>query len=245
MANRTSRNTQRRRGRTVQKRSSMLPLYLGIGLIAIIGVIIFMVTRTSDSGGDVDIGTARTINAPVGQTAQGFWYMGSPDAPVKVVEYADYQCPGCAAMEQSIHNSDFVQKYVESGQVQFIYHEFPLINIHESAQLSAEIARCGGDQGKFWPVHDALFATQDQWAGKGNARAVLLSAASKAGADRGQIEACLAAGTHTKAVETAGQNANQAGVSSTPTVYVNGNVATLTSDYAQSLSAAVDAALTD
>ncbi|MBA3468546.1 MAG: DsbA family protein [Herpetosiphonaceae bacterium] len=230
----------RSRGRTVPKKSR-LPLYLGIGMIGIIGLIVVLVNTLNPTAETaVNLPPREPLTAAVGQTAEGYWYKGDPNAPVKIVEYADFECPACAKLEQELLQTNFDQLYVETGKVQFIYRELPLTSIHSSAQLTAEVARCAGDQNLFWPVHDALFDTQKQWERKPNAREIILTAAAKAGASRTQLDSCLAAGTHTAAVNASTNEAMTRGVQSTPTVYVNDQEVKFVSDFASTLIKLVD-----
>jgi protein-disulfide isomerase len=244
MANRSKQSAARGRGRSVPKRS-LLPFYLGLALLTILGLTWVL---TSSLNKDTPTPAASVPARPAiafaaGQTAEGFWYKGDPNAPVKVVEYADFECPACATLEDQLARSNFDQKYVETGKVQYIYREFPLTRIHPSATLTAEVSRCAGDQNVYWPVHYALFDTQKQWAGKGNARDVILSVAAGAGADRAKLEACLDSQTHTAAISASEAETIKRGINSTPTVFVNDKEVVFVSDFAPTLENAVDNAL--
>lgn len=240
---------QRGRGRSVRRqKGAMLPLFMGLGLVGIVGavlaLVVFLRPPSDEEVALEDFEPKVQPQAEVGQTPEGFWYKGDPNAPVKVIGYADYECPACYTMEQSLEENAFDQQYIETGKVQFIFHDLPLTSIHPLAQYSAEVARCGGDQGKFWPVHDAIFATQKIWdQGAPNGADSIMIAAEKAGADRGQLEACVEAGTHTQAVTAAMNQAFAEGHTSTPTVLVNGFPVVYTGDWFTSLSTAIDAEL--
>ncbi len=230
----------RSRGRAVPKRS-LLPLYLGLTLVGIVGLIVILVNTLNPTPETaVNVEPRAPLTAPAGQTAEGYWYKGDPNAPVKVVEYADFECPACGSMEAELVEANFDALYVETGKVQFIYRDMPLTSIHASAQLTAEVARCAGDQSRFWPVHDAIFATQKQWERKPDAREIILKAAEKAGANRSQLESCLADGTHTAAVNASASDAASRGVNSTPTVYVNDTVVNFGGGFAPALIKIVD-----
>ncbi len=231
------------RGRAVPKRS-LLPLYLGVALIGIVGLIIILVNTLNPTPETaVNVTPRAPLTAAVGQTAEGYWYKGDPNAPVKLVEYADFECPACGSMEAELVEANFDALYVETGKVQFIYRDLPLTSIHASAQLTAEVARCAGDQSRFWPVHDAIFATQKQWAQKSDARDLILKAAEQAGANRSQLESCLADGTHTAAVNASASEAVSRGVNSTPTVYINDTKVGLVGGFAPALIKIVDETL--
>lgn len=243
MANRSKPAPQRGRGRPVRKRS-LMPFYLGLALLSILGLTVVLVNSLNpDTTSEPFVPQRPASTAAVGQTADGFWYKGDPNAPVKVVEYADFECPACAGLETELVRSNFDAEYIETGKVQYIYREFPLSRIHPSAQLTAEVSRCAGDQNVYWPVHYALFDTQLQWAGKSNAREVILGVAAGAGADRAKIEACLDSQKYALVIRAAESEAINRGVNSTPTVFVNDKEVAFVNDFANTLEAAVNDAL--
>ncbi len=84
---------------------------------------------------------------------------GAPDAPVVVIEYADFQCPFCGQFARDTLPA-IVKQYVETGKVRLVFKNMPLQEIHPNALMAAEAAQCAGEQGKFWEVHDSLFADQ-------------------------------------------------------------------------------------
>ncbi len=85
--------------------------------------------------------------------------MGDPKARVAIVEFADYQCPYCG-----IHANQtlpqIVTDYVKTGKVRYFFKDFPIEAIHSQAFKAAETARCAGEQGKYWEMHDRLFKDQ-------------------------------------------------------------------------------------
>jgi protein-disulfide isomerase len=86
---------------------------------------------------------------------------GKPDAPVALVMYSDFQCPGCGKFALDVLPA--VEKtYVETGKVLLAFRYFPLERIHLQAFGAAVAAECAGAQGKFWPMHDSLFHDQKQ-----------------------------------------------------------------------------------
>jgi protein-disulfide isomerase len=92
--------------------------------------------------------------------------IGDPNAPVKVVELADFQCPGCKLFSDE-YESAFVSEYVETGKVYFTYRTFSFLDKRDTrdhplkeSHAAAEAAYCASDQGKFWEYHDLLYANQ-------------------------------------------------------------------------------------
>ncbi len=212
----STRARQQRGGRAAPKRRSPLPIiYITAGLLALVAGIALVANLSRG-------GTASTtpINAPVGQTPEGFWYKGSPDAPVKITEFADFQCPACGNFAANIEPG-ITKDYIETGKAQMIYHEFPLPS-HSNAVPAAEAGRCAGDQGKFWPMHDLLFARQRDWSNKSDVIPTFGDYARQVGMDSGAFTECLRGGKHREAVTAAGKAAEQQGVNATPTLKLNG-----------------------
>jgi protein-disulfide isomerase len=138
---------------------------------------------------------------------------GNPDAPVTIVEFADFQCPYCQAVQQTL--KEVMDKY--KGKLLLGFRDFPLRQIHPQAQPAAEASRCAGDQGKFWEYHDLLYQNQARLDSNG-----LKEQARTAGLDPERFEACVASGKFKPAIESDLQSGSKFGVSATPTFYING-----------------------
>jgi protein-disulfide isomerase len=83
--------------------------------------------------------------------------LGPPDAPATLVEYGDFQCPYCRAAHY------YLQNVIASvgDDMRFVFRHMPLVQVHPMAEMAAEAAEAAGAQGKFWPMHDALYENQD------------------------------------------------------------------------------------
>ena len=137
---------------------------------------------------------------------------GPANAPITIVEYSDFQCPYCARVNPTL---DQVRK--EYGdKVKIVFKDFPLPN-HPEAPKAAEAAHCAGEQGKFWELHDRMFANQ---------QALQLPAlkehATAVGLDMNAFNQCLDSGKHSPRVAANLKSGEALGVASTPTLYVNG-----------------------
>ncbi len=225
--------SQRGRKVAAKKQNPLVAFYWGVGAIVILGAafLIAFAARGGFSGG-----TVTPVNAPVGRTEEGFWYKGNPDASVKVIEYGDYQCPSCGFYFRNL-SPIITRDYIETGRIQFIYHEFPLDG-HRHAVPAAEAARCAGDLGNYWGMHDMLFINQDQWSPLNTVNNVFSGYAGQLGLDRAAFDACMSGGTHNADVVAAGQASIQRGVTGTPTFDVNGQLVDM-----NGLPAAIEAAL--
>jgi protein-disulfide isomerase len=86
-------------------------------------------------------------------------FKGAPDARVTVVEFSDYQCPFCGRhARETLPKID--ETYIKTGKVKYVFRDFPLERIHPNAVKAAEAARCAGESGKYWEMHNRLFGDQ-------------------------------------------------------------------------------------
>ncbi len=141
---------------------------------------------------------------------------GPADAPITIVEFSEYQCPFCGRVTPTLKQIE--EKY--PGKVRLVFKDFPLPN-HAQAPKAAEAAHCAGEQGKYWQLHDRLFANQQQL------QVPELKAHAKAvGLDQAAFDQCLDSGKHAAIVQTDVDLGSEMGVQSTPTLYINGRVVT-------------------
>jgi len=140
---------------------------------------------------------------------------GNPDAPVTIVEFADFQCPYCGAVQPTL--KQVMEKY--QGKVQLGYRDFPLRQVHAQAQQAAEAAGCAADQGKFWEYHDLLFANQDRLDPSG-----LRDQARKVGLNMGQFAACVDSAKFRGQIENDLQAGLISGAGGSPAFYINGKI---------------------
>ncbi|HKW03097.1 MAG TPA: thioredoxin domain-containing protein [Vicinamibacterales bacterium] len=92
---------------------------------------------------------------------EGAAIKGRTDAPLVLLEYSDFQCPVCRRFAVDVLPT-VESRYLASGKVEFAFRHFPLQQIHEHAMAAAKAAECARQQGKFWPMHDLLFADQER-----------------------------------------------------------------------------------
>ncbi|MEN9934536.1 MAG: hypothetical protein RLZZ387_1115 [Chloroflexota bacterium] len=221
-------STRSHRGRAVAKKqsSTLRTMYIVIGAVAVLALAAFGIFALQNREvADAPPGVMSTLpatNAPTGQTPEGFFFKGQENAPVTVTEYADFQCPGCGYYATAV-SAAFAREYIESGRVKFVYHEYPL-NGHSNAVPAAEAARCAGDQGAFWKMHDMLFVNQRQWSPLPDPKAQFVTYAGQLGLDRAAFQQCMDAGTHRDTVLASQKAADALQLSGTPTFAVNGQV---------------------
>lgn len=143
--------------------------------------------------------------------------LGSPKAKVQVVEYASLSCPHCARFNSEVFPA-FKAKYVDTGKVRYTLREM-LTPPAEVAAAGFMIARCAGP-GKYFKVVDAVFRSQSRW--DGDIKPIFLGIAKDNGLTEAQFESCLGSQANMDAVNKRLKGAIDAGVSSTPTFFVNG-----------------------
>jgi protein-disulfide isomerase len=114
-----------------------------------------------------------------------------------------------------------LETYIQTGQVRYIYRHFPL-DSHAQAQAAGEAAECAGAQGAFWPMHEALFESQEQWSGNARAEELFAGLAEELGLDRDEFERCLASGEYAAKVEVDFQEGVAQSVTGTPAFFING-----------------------
>lgn len=223
-----------RRGRTTPKQSnaSLLPVYIGIAVVLVVGVVLLVIGA---GGSKPATGTTTTISDA---SLAGYPSMGKADAPVTVVEFGDYQCPGCAAYAND-QGKKIKESYVDTGKVKFVFHELP-ISSHAHAYVAAQAARIAGDQGKFWEMHELLFAKQTEWAPLSPAQVKVKFSeyAQEMGLDVTAFNQALESNKYRDTIEKASQESLAAGIQSTPSFVINGKIY-----QASGLDQAIEAAL--
>jgi len=138
---------------------------------------------------------------------------GNPDASITIVEFADFQCPFCSQVQPILN--EVLATYKD--KVKLAYQDFPLSQIHQHAEAAAGASRCALAQGKYWQMHDAMFADQSKLD-----EAALVKTAESLGMDQKSFESCLQSGKYKQAVEQDVQAGSRAGVNATPTFIING-----------------------
>jgi protein-disulfide isomerase len=137
---------------------------------------------------------------------------GPATAPVTIVEFSDFECPFCARVVPTLEQVK--EKY--GDQVRIVFRQYPL-DMHPNAAKAAEASLCAQDQGKFWEMHDAMFADQ-----KKLAVADLKATAGTLGLDAAAFGSCLDSGKHAGQVKADFKAGTLVGVSGTPALFVNG-----------------------
>lgn len=184
--------------------------YGGLMAIAVVGAGLIFFARTQ--GGERS--APQDVPASPGAAFEGH-VIGSDSAPVTVVEYADFTCPACAQFAV-LTAPDIKQRLIATGQVRWIFRDFPLEN-HPNSMPAHHAAQCAGEQGRFFEMHDQLYFNHGRWATERRPQGRFRDFARTIGLDVGQFDDCMSSGRYLARLEQAKRDAAAAGIGSTPT----------------------------
>ncbi len=211
-------NTNNRKRNTVRNASTRpTGFYYVLGLIAVVGASILVYSLMRKPAATV--GTDAVANGgPIG-TAEGY-VLGKPDAPVQIVEFADFECPGCGQFS-TVTGPDVKKRLIDTGMANLTYYDFPLPQ-HKNSVAASNAAACAADQGKFWEMHDRIFASQDQWNTEAtdNPKPFFQKYAEQVGVNTQTWEKCYDARKHQGRILANAAEGERRKVNSTPTFIV-------------------------
>lgn len=203
-----------------QKSKTMKKILLWVGIVVLL------------LGGFWALNVATTYPAPTDTTNSSLPALSSSDittgdknAKAVLIEYADFQCPGCGAAHPVVKQllKDF------QGKILFAYRFFPLTSIHRNAMASAEAAYAAYKQNKFWEMHDMLFENQQKWAEITDPMPTFLSYAQNLNLNIDTFKKDMADQKTKDYIDNVENQGTAAGVDSTPTFYLNKKLVTVRS----------------
>lgn len=189
--------------------SAISPTYWLIGIVAVMVALALIVLVGLPAAGT---NTAKASGNSLGDAA----------APVTVEVYADFQCPVCGQFDRGTLKQ-IEDKYVKNGKVRIVFNHYAFIG--DESTRAAEASECANAQGKFWEYADALFNNQ---AGENQGTfgdANLEKFAQQVGLDMDKYRTCMQQNTYLGKVQSSTQAGTQRGVNSTPTLFINGQMA--------------------
>lgn len=154
--------------------------------IAVIGVaaIGYLTTRSNDT-------QVMRIDpsVPVGKAES--YLIGKEDAPIQVIEFADFECPACGSWA-SLTEPDVRTRLINTGMISLRFYDFPL-PMHKNTWAASNAAACAADQGKFIAMHDRLYQGQGEWNGEATAKpkGIFVGYAKEIGLDGAKFEECF------------------------------------------------------
>lgn len=152
--------------------------------------------------------------------------MGDPNTKVKVVEFADFQCPFCGTYWSQLEPT-IIAEYVNTGKVHFTYHPFSFLgrgNAWDESVKSAEAAYCANDQGKFWEYRSMVYANQNGENQGAFSEANLIAFAEAIELDISAFKTCLKDGKYNAQVVADTESASALGATYTPSFLINGEI---------------------
>ncbi len=210
------------------KAAFFVGLVFGILLICTIGFFILLTgvvstDNTDSSKKDNNVAVVGNVNTnqvptPVGKPAavsKDDHISGNEKAEVLMIEYSDFQCPFCKQHHETMKKimTDF------GNQVEWVFRNFPLKQLHPFANKAALAAECASEQGKFWEYADKLFENQSKFSDT-----YFSELAGELQLKTDQFNSCLNSAKYQSKVDTQEQDGAQAGVGGTPATFINGQL---------------------
>jgi protein-disulfide isomerase len=187
-------------------------LILILLLIAGVGTLSYLSAKKSQVVSQVD-----STLAPIPNTGHT---IGSDSAKVEVVEFGDFECPGCGSFA-TLTEPDVRARLVKTGIVRFRFMDYPL-PVHRNTWSAHRAAWCAGEQNKFWEMHDALFQNQDRWNGETTSKpdAAIQEFAAQLGLNIQQYQSCVETRKYQAQIQSNATEAEKRGVGVTPTFFI-------------------------
>lgn len=218
-----ARNSTRKRiesKRAQRERQKQMRLIIGVAVVAVVVVAaVIVLTRPRNVDAVVDT-TYEGIPQEVDEsgTAVGF-ALGEPDAPVTIVEYSDFSCPHCYNLSGPMEQ--IVEDYVREGDARVVFKPITFVNPPYS-RPAAQAAICAGYQGKFWEMHNQLWALYEGTGPGAYTPGQLNRMAQALALDMAEYEQCYGSSDVEAQIEAVLTEAGERGVTGTPTIFVNG-----------------------
>lgn len=185
--------------------------------IVIAVAVIYSVKSPSPNNGGVNTVAVGALPA----VSSGDFVLGNQNAPVTIIEYADFQCPYCGNFFKNVEPI-LRENYIKTGKVKFIYRNFAFLG--QESIWAANAAYCAGDQGKFWEYHDYLYNNQ-----KGENQGAfnkdnLKNFAAILGLDKDKFNACVDSDKYLPKIQEETKAGTAAGVQGTPASFIDGTL---------------------
>jgi protein-disulfide isomerase len=210
-----SKREEVRTRRRQQERNQRLILIGIVGVFALVIAGLLIIPNLPKSVGEIKVPEARTFPQAKGNS------MGDPNAPVKVEEYADFQCPYCAQYAFEIEPK-LTKDFIETGKVYYTYYSLSFIG--PESKTASEYAYCAMDQEKFWEYRDIVYANQNGENKGWFTSARLLAYGEKVGLDKNKLSDCVNSGKYKAKIDQDLKTGNDRGVTATPSFFVNGKL---------------------
>jgi len=187
-----------------------------VACVAILGGLVFL--NQSESVDVEEVDGAKVITKTDTTPADNVY--GNAESDVVLIEYGDFQCPGCKSAASTV--SQVKEDYKDD--IAFVFRHFPLTSIHPNAIAAASSAEAAGNQGKFWEMHDLLYENQEAWsqADAQQRDSVFELYADQLGLDVEQFKADIVTDTISQKINFDRSLGGKMGVTGTPAFFLNG-----------------------
>jgi protein-disulfide isomerase len=213
----SKREEQRKRKEEKQKaaqgREQARKLMMKIGMFGVAPILLLLTLYTLFNQGP----TYSTV-----EIAESDHVRGTDTTPVSIVVYADFQCPACAKEHETM--TRIWPKLRDKAHL--VFRHFPITTSHPHSWTASLYAEAAGKQGRFWEMHDYLFAGQRIWSGLSSVDAEFDSYALELNLDLDRLHADIESDEVIQKVRNDQRGGNSAGVRLTPTIFINGKILT-------------------
>jgi len=198
----------------MEKKQIMLFLGSFLGIVAFLSLA-YMLTSKPQA----------TVFPELAKVSQSDHVKWSPNGSIILMEFSDFQCPGCGALAGAIQSLQTDEQFVKEVKphITFIYRHFPLDSIHPNARAAAQAAEAAGVQDAFFPMHDMLFARQSEWSKQDDPLPLFLEYAQALELDTKQFTADYHSQKVADAIQKDYQSGIEAQVRGTPSLFLNGS----------------------
>lgn len=186
---------------------------VGIATLVIIFGGIFLLTKSSTPKSPQKANEALLVREDSNKIA-------TDGAKVTIVEFGDFQCPACASAHPVVKQLVGDNK----GQVNFVFRNFPLTNIHANAIVSAMAVEAAGEQGKYWEMFGKVYETQDKWSESKTAIDIFVEYAKEMELDVDKFKKAIEENKFKDKIDRDFSDGQILGVNATPTFFVNGEM---------------------
>jgi NhaA family Na+:H+ antiporter len=198
------------------------PLIIIVIAVALAGGAALVLTKQSAGTPEATSASTSANVVPKG----GGHFRGPANAPITLMEFGDYQCPTCGAYAPIV--LDLMKRY--PTQIRLEFHHFPLVQLHPNAMAAALAAEAAGDQGKFFEMHDTIFAHQQDWSRLENPESEFMIYAGQLGLNINQfMQATRSPDVQSRVLQDV-VRARDANINAVPSFFINGEAISLPSN---------------
>ena len=193
-------------------------IIFGIICVAVLGILIYFSGKNKVDVGNVEVN--KILGATPASGNIGDHVFGKKDSKVVLIEYGDFQCPGCGGIHPTIKK--VTEKYKD--QIAFVFRNFPIASKHPNARAAAAAVEAAGLQGKYWEMHNMVFESQASWENltandRGN---FFIDYAKQLHLDESKFKADMESENTSQKINYDQALGKKAGVEATPTFFLNG-----------------------